>query len=165
MSTVVSLVLVALVSGLVVMGVGYAVVQTRALPFDRRHRLDRGRLDLPLSSGSCAVAMPVTGRLDASAAAGVAAAALDRIGVRDVVVLDPWTTAGWTGTTWRSYGQQVGVAIAPAGPDVVTLWCCSRPLIASTQLDFGASRRTAGQLADAVAALVPAQAVAAAPLG
>jgi len=78
------------------------------------------------------------------------AAALEGLMVKDLVMLDTWTLAGWTGVTWRSHGQQVGVVMQQTGPDQVTLWCCSRPRLATTVLDFDASKRSAGLLAAAI---------------
>lgn len=142
-----------------VVGTGSWVLLMRArlLPFDRRRRLERGRLDLPLSAGSCAVALPVTVRLDPEDAGMLAGLALHEAGVRDVVVLDAWTSAGWRGFTWRSFGQQVGVIVQPTRPGEVLLWCCSRPRISTTLADWGASRRSATQVRDAVLRVASSQ--------
>jgi hypothetical protein len=146
-----SLIGMAIVFGLLVL-----LLRLRAVPFDRRNRADRGRLDLPLWSGNCAATRPVVVRLDPAAAAAVVRRALEEQRVRDLVVLDPWTVAGWTGITWRSYGQQVGITVQPQGPDTVTLWCCSRPRLATTLFDMGASAGGAAKLVEAVGRSLPA---------
>lgn len=145
-----------------IIGFGAAVllwvvlVQARILPFDRRARLARGRFDLPLSSGNCAAACPVTVHVSPDAAGGLVVAALEGLNVKDVVTLDSWTMAGWTGLTWRSFGQQVGVVMQPNGTDEVILWCCSRPRLATVMIDWGASTRSAGSVAAAISRLAGA---------
>jgi len=155
-----------LVFSLVVFGavmlLGALVLKSRVLPFDRRGRLDRGRFDLPLSAGNCAATLPVTVHVSAGVAGEWVAGALERLKVQDVVMLDSWTLAGWTGMTWSSYGQQVGVAMQQSGPDQMTLWCCSRPRLATTMLDFGASKRSAGLLAATITQLAGTDRVSAA---
>jgi hypothetical protein len=149
-----------LIGSLVGVGLGVGIValsvHARVLPFDRRNRLGNGRVDLPLGSGNCAVARPIPVAVDLDGARWLVATALDRVGAKDVVVLDAWTVAGWTGFTWRSFGQQVGISIQPNGPDQVVLWCCSRPRLASTVVDLGASARSVAQVISVLDQIVPA---------
>ncbi len=115
--------------------------------FDRRRRLAQGRADLPLTSGSGAVGIPVTLALDARDVPQAVQTALHRVGARDITVVDDRTMVGWLPMTWRSFGHQVGIAAAP-GPGATTLLCCSRPRLSVTLNDRGASRRNAEALAD-----------------
>jgi hypothetical protein len=136
-----------LVGSVVALVLGFVLLRTRTLPFDRRGRIERGRFDLPLTSGTCVAVTPVTVPVEPSAAAGLVVEALRRVRATDVATLDPWTVAGWEGVTWRSFGQQVGVVMQPTGPSEVTLWCCSRPRVATTLIDWGAGQRSVQALA------------------
>jgi hypothetical protein len=129
------------------------VLRTRVLPWDRLGRLERGRFDLPLWSGNVTGVIPAPVLVRPEEAAVVAAIALRAVGAEGVVWLDPVTLAGWKRMTLASWGQQVGVVFAP-GPGGVALWCISRPRLASTQFDFGVSRRGARALADEIARIV-----------
>lgn len=140
-------IIVSLVSGLITVGVLWTLARADALPFDRRARLRSGQTDLPLTVGSCAASVPVALHLTLAEVPAVVQESLLRVGAHEVGVVDPWTVVGWLGCSWRSLGQQVGVAAAATGPGEVTLWCCSRPRFATTLVDFGASQRAALRLA------------------
>jgi hypothetical protein len=118
---------------------------------DRRRRLRAGRYPGPPWTGSCAatVAVDVNGSPDT--ARERALEALRRCSRSDVTAVDPWTWVGWSGLSWRSWGQELSVAVLALGPGTFRLQCSSRPRFATTLFDSGASRAAAAELAGAVA--------------
>jgi hypothetical protein len=142
------------VGGALVAGLTYLFVSPKAFPPDRRLRARRQRFDLPLTRGTCARCKVIESSLDWPSAVGVAATALHNIGATDVGSVDSWTTIGWLPMDLLSFGQQVGVTIQARPDGGMTFWCCSRPRVTTTLIDYGRSERCANQLAAWVIQLI-----------
>ena len=123
---------------------------------DRRRRLRAGRYPGPTWAGRCAATVPVDLAAPAQDAADWALKALQGQSRAEVVAVDPWTWVVWTGLSWRSWGQEISVAVTTTGPSSCRLYCSSRPRLATTFIDWGASQHAASELAARVKSCAPA---------
>lgn len=116
---------------------------------DRRRLLGTGRYQGPLSTGRGAVTIGVDVIGARDVAGAHACEALRSQSRTRLVEVAPGTWVGWSGRSWRSWGQELSVTIVPTGASSYRLDCSSRPRFAAVLVDWGASRETAHALAAA----------------
>ncbi len=137
-----------------------ATVAVLLVGTDRRRKTRRGRYPAPPWSGFGAMSVPVDVAVEPEQGLALAAAAIARAGGREVATVDTWTVVGWKGATFRSWGQELAVAVTAPGEGRTRLVCCSRPRFGLTLVHWGASGTAVNCLADEVrgaAGLAPAR--------
>jgi hypothetical protein len=134
-------------SGVVFVIIVFLVTGALFVRSDRRRQLRAGRYPGPPCSGRCAQSVPVDLHSSPEDASAVASVALQLCSRKEVVAVHPWTWVGWTGISWRSWGQELSVVVCMIGPEWYRLFCSSWPRFAATLIDWGASRKAADALA------------------
>ena len=123
------------------------VVGAQFVRTDRRRLLRKGRYPGPPWGGRCAWTVTVELSCSPDDAATATLRALRQKSHSEVTAVAPWTWVGWTGLSWRSWGQETSVVVTTTGPGLFRLDCSSRPRFGTTLIDWGASERAAKTLA------------------
>jgi hypothetical protein len=106
---------------------------------------------------TCSATVQVDLPITADEARAVALSVLRKQSRKRVEEVAPWQWTGWSGMGWRSWGQELTIAVHAMGSEQMRFVCASRPRYEETRIDWGASDRAAKSLADEVRSLAPRQ--------
>lgn len=104
---------------------------------------------------TCSAAVQVDLPITADEARALALSVLRKQSRKRVEEVGPWQWTGWSGMGWRSWGQELTIAVHALDSEQMRFVCASRPRYEETRVDWGASDRAAKSLADRVRSHAP----------